>query len=88
VLQQRIDCRVRADQTEVDEQASVAIFRQRRELARPFDRERRCLERREQRIGEPLRELVERHDTVGAVAGAHGGMPAGIADRTTLGQQG
>jgi hypothetical protein len=48
------------------------------------DAEPRRFQRLEQRIGQPLGELVERDDAVGGVLRAHGGMPAGIADGKSI----
>src|SRR5262245_1532315 len=88
VPQRWIDRRARADHAEIDEEAAVAIFGERGELVQPLHGEPRRLERLGERIGEPLRELVEGHDPIGGVAGAHGGMTAGIADRTSLEREG
>ncbi len=64
---------------------AVAVFRQRREFVEPDHCEAGVCERLDQRIGQPLRELVERHDLVGIVA--HGRMTAGVAERIAVQRQ-
>ncbi len=76
----RVGRRTRTNGAEIDQQAAVSIFGKRGERVELHHHEARGFERLEQRIGEPLGQLVERHDVIGGIAPKHRGMAAGVAD--------
>ena len=71
----------------VDEQPAVAIFRQAGEPVDVGDLDAGPLQRLDQRIGEPLRQLVQRHEAVGLVVGLQRGMLPAIAERDAAERQ-
>ncbi len=76
----QVDRLTRTDHAEIDQQTAVAIFRQGGEFVEPGHGQSCMLDRFEERIGQPLRQLVKRHDLVGVVAGANRRVAARIAD--------
>ncbi len=71
----------RRDHAGVDEQAAVAVFGEPGQAVDVGDRDAGLLQRLDQRIGEPLRQLVERHEAVGRVVAPDRRMPPGVAER-------
>ena len=69
------------DHAEIDEQAAIAVFGKAGQAVHVADFKSRLLQRLDQRIGQPLRQLVERHETVGRVGALDRGMFPGVAQR-------
>src|SRR5262249_7741781 len=88
VSYRRINRCARADDTEIDEEPAVAVFGEGGEVTNSINANPRGFERLDERIGEPLRQIVEWYDSFTIVAGTHGRMPTGIADRTSMKHQG
>ena len=65
----------------VDEQPAVAIFREAGEPVDVGDLDAGPLQRLDQRIGQPLRQLVQRHQPAGFVVGFQRRMPPAVAER-------
>jgi hypothetical protein len=65
----------------VDEQAAVAVLGQAGQSIEAAHLHAGPLEGLQQRIGEPLRELVERHPAVGEAVAAHIGVAPAVAQR-------
>src|SRR5438270_6503519 len=77
----------RHERVQVDEQAAVAIFGQSAERVDIGDLNAGRLQRLDQRISQPLRELVERHEAVCCVVALQCRMPPSIAKRNAAEQQ-
>ena len=71
---------LRAQHPQVDQEAAVPVFGERGQLIEPGDRDAGGLERLDQRIGEPLRELVERHQARGQIVGRRRRVAADVAE--------
>jgi hypothetical protein len=72
-------CRVvEREHSRIEKEAAVAIFRQAREPIDVLDLESGPGERFQKRIGEPLGELVEWHQSVGRILHMSERMPPGI----------
>ncbi len=72
--------RVLEDQdAQVGEQASVAVFGQAGQAVQVDDLEARGLQRLDQGVAEPLRQLVDRDQAVGGVGALQRGMPPAVA---------
>ena len=65
----------------VDEQPAIAVFGQAGQAVDVGHRDARRLQRLDQRIGEPLRQLVERHQAVGRVVAPDRRMAPAVAER-------
>ena len=64
----------------VEKQSAVAIFRQRGESVEPADDQPRLGQRLDQRVGQPLRQLVQRHQTRAGTGAAGGRMRPHVAE--------
>src|ERR1043166_4402813 len=64
----------------INKQAAVAVFGKSRESADVINYDSGMLQRLDQRISEPLGELVERDQTVARVRPLHRGVTPGVAE--------
>lgn len=71
----------RNERAEIHQQAAVAIFGQAGEAVDVDDFDARALQGLDQRIGQPLRQLVEGDDLIGRVGGADLVVTPGVAER-------
>src|SRR3954451_6527827 len=67
----------------VHKQSAIAVFGKPGEAVDLGDRDARPLQRLDQRVGEPLRELVDRDEAIGGVVALDRGMAPGVAERDT-----
>src|SRR5579883_2038799 len=70
-----------AQHAEIDEQAAVAIFGKSGEPVDVSNLKACALQRLDQRVAQPLRELVEGNEAFGRIAGLQSGMTPAIAER-------
>ncbi|CCD99338.1 hypothetical protein BRAS3809_2590011 [Bradyrhizobium sp. STM 3809] len=68
----------------VDEQAAIAVFGEAGQTVNVVDHEASALQRFDQRIAQPLRQLVQRDEAGGGICGDQGGMPPAVAERDAL----
>ena len=71
----------------VDEQPAIAVFGQAGEAVDIGHVDAGGLQRLDQRIGQPLRQLVQRHEAVGRVVGRQRRVPPAIAERDAAERQ-
>src|SRR5262249_4149859 len=76
-----------ANYARVCEQTAIAILGQPSEPVDIGHVDARRLDRLDQRIGKPLRQLVERHQLVGRVVAPDCRMPPRVTERNTLQRQ-
>ena len=72
---------------DIDEQAAIAVFGKPGEAVDVGHLDAGALQRLDQRIGQPLRELVQRHEAVGRVVGLDRRMAPAIAERNAAERQ-
>ena len=84
VLARRVGGIGEGEHARVHEQAAVAIFGEAGEAVDVDDLDARLLERLDQRIGQPLRELVQRHEAVARIVAADRRVPPAIAERDAV----
>ena len=79
-----LQCRIgRHDHARVDQRPTVPVFGQRGQLVYSIDIDPAPLKRLQQRIGEPLRKLVERHPARGSPLSARERVLPHISERLT-----